>query len=144
MELVTQIRTIRSERTVHPNKVLPLYVEGPLDIPADAWMVYLSAFAKVDRCEAMQDAYHQTSQRLALNPNFYLGEVVDLAQERERIQKELLKLDEEITRISQKLSNAAFVDKAPAAVVEKEKQRRQDCEQKKALLQKDQAIAGVK
>jgi valyl-tRNA synthetase len=140
MELVTQIRTIRSERAVHPGKVLPLYFEGQLDFAPESFMVYLSAFAKIDRCATMQTEYAATSQRLSIYQNLYLGDVVDLAQEHQRIQKELLKLDEEIARISHKLSNAAFVDKAPAAVVEKEQQRLQECQQRKALLEKDQAI----
>ncbi len=140
MELVTQIRTIRAERAVHPGKVLPLYFEGSMDFAPETFTVYVQALAKIEGCQPMQAEYQTTAQRFLLSQNsapltLYLGDVVDLALEQERLQKELVKLDEEMTRIQQKLANPAFVDKAPQVVVDKEKQRLAECELKRALLQ---------
>lgn len=140
--LIIQIRTIRSERNIHPTKMLPLYVDGTLDFAPDMTMVYLKSMAKVDRIEPMQECHFGASQRFVLDQNkhaatFYLGEVVDLEAEKARVEKELIKLDEEIAKINTKLANPDFAGKAPAAVVEKERQRLVEFETKKTLLQKN-------
>lgn len=54
--------------------------------------------------------------------------LIDLDVERERIQKEIGRLEGFLTGISKKLSNEKFVENAPAAVVEKERQKKADTE----------------
>ena len=54
-----------------------------------------------------------------------MAEMVDMEKERERLNKEKETALSEIDRVNKKLSNASFVDKAPAAVVEAEKAKLQ-------------------
>ena len=52
-----------------------------------------------------------------------LGELVDIGKEIDRLTKELGKLESEISRASARLSNPGFTGKAPAALVEQEKEK---------------------
>jgi len=53
-----------------------------------------------------------------------LGDVIDIDKERARLAKEVKKAEDEIARIDGKLSNAAFVAKAPAEVIDEQKEKR--------------------
>jgi len=48
---------------------------------------------------------------------------IDVAAERERLGKEIARLEGEIAKAEGKLGNASFVDRAPAAVVQQERDR---------------------
>src|ERR1700686_3418286 len=50
----------------------------------------------------------------------------DQAAERERLDKEIARLENELRVVEGKLSNASFVERAPAAVVEEHRQRKAD------------------
>ena len=49
--------------------------------------------------------------------------LVDIEEEIKRLEKELNKAEEELARAEQKLANPGFVNKAPTAVVEKEREK---------------------
>ena len=51
-----------------------------------------------------------------------------------RMNKELLALENELTRIDGKLANAGFVAKAPAAVLEQQKERRAEVTDKMTAI----------
>ena len=55
-----------------------------------------------------------------------LGEVIDLDKERARLAKEIRRAEDEIARIDGKLSNAAFVAKAPAEVIDEQREKRSE------------------
>jgi valyl-tRNA synthetase len=52
-----------------------------------------------------------------------LSELVDVSKERERIEKEIIKTNADITKVEQKLSNKQFISKAPEHVVETEREK---------------------
>ena len=63
-----------------------------------------------------------------------IGDVVDLAQERQRLQKEIAKLEGEIDKIVKKLGNEQFLAKAKPEIVEEQRERQSEAEQARAKL----------
>ena len=54
----------------------------------------------------------------------FVADAVDLEAETARLKKEIAKLDGEIAKFDNKLANKGFLDKAPADVIEEQRQRR--------------------
>ena len=55
-----------------------------------------------------------------------LGGVIDVAAERQRLEREIDRLDSEIRKVDAKLNNPAFVAKAPPEVIDEQRERRAD------------------
>jgi valyl-tRNA synthetase len=64
-----------------------------------------------------------------------LAGMVDLAAERDRLHKEIEQADEDIARIGQLLSNEQFISRAPADIVNKQRERLTSLQERLALLQ---------
>jgi valyl-tRNA synthetase len=78
---------------------------------------------------AVQDVLDECSLVLPL------AEVIDLAQERQRLQKEMDKLKGEIVKLDKKLTNEQFLAKAPEEVVAEQRERLADSRQTMSKLQ---------
>jgi valyl-tRNA synthetase len=63
-----------------------------------------------------------------------LGDVIDVAKERARLQKELQRAESEIAKVDAKLGNADFISRAPEDVVDEQKERRAESEALAARL----------
>ncbi|MDD5556749.1 MAG: valine--tRNA ligase [bacterium] len=64
-----------------------------------------------------------------------LAGVVDLAAERARLAGELERIDAEIAGVERELANDRFLEKAPAAVVERRRARRRDLAERRARVE---------
>lgn len=60
--------------------------------------------------------------------------LIDIDQEIERLEKELDKWNKEVERVQKKLANEGFVKKAPAHIVEEERQKQKDYLEKQAKV----------
>jgi len=89
----------------------------------------LQALAKLNEVRVFQDeAAWSTAAQAA--PVAVLGDArlclymeIDVAAEKLRLGKEVIRLEDQITKAQSKLNNEAFVAKAPAAVLEQERKR---------------------
>ena len=121
---VEAVRALRGEMSLSPAQKVPLCAQGEDRNMLKRNAPYLAALAKlsqVDVLDALPDAGAPVqvvgASRLMLHVE------IDVAAERVRLDKEIARLEGEITKANGKLSNASFVERAPAAVVEQEKAR---------------------
>lgn len=57
-----------------------------------------------------------------------IADIINLDQERERLQKQIAKLEAEIKKIEQKLKNKNFIANAPEEIVDEQKSRKSDAQ----------------
>ena len=131
--LVDACRNLRGEMNVSPSTRMPMFVLGNTDFMRSNAAV-LQALAKLSEVKVFDDeASWQAAAQAA--PVAVVGETrlclfieVDVAAEKIRLGKEIARLQNEITKANGKLSNEAFVAKAPPAVIAQERQRVADFE----------------
>jgi valyl-tRNA synthetase len=126
--VVDACRTLRGEMNVSPATRLPLFVVGDAEFMRGATPV-LQALAKLSEVKVF-DNEAEWSKAAQAAPVAVVGEArlclhmeIDVAAEKARLSKEVARIEGEITKANGKLSNEAFVAKAPAAVLEQEKKR---------------------
>jgi valyl-tRNA synthetase len=126
--LVGACRALRSEMGLNPGQRVPLLVQGDADFVAQASAV-LQALARISEVRSFADEAAFTAASVNV-PVSVLGELrfalhieIDVAAERERLSKEMARLQGEVAKAKAKLGNESFVARAPAAVVEQEKAR---------------------
>jgi valyl-tRNA synthetase len=125
--IVDSCRTLRGEMKLGPDKRVPLAVQGPA-APMDGFAPYVAALAKLTEVKAVPDVGaigNGAAAPINVVDDYRLMLVieVDVAAERERLAREIARLEGEIAKANAKLANESFVARAPAAVVEQEKQR---------------------
>jgi len=131
--LVDACRNLRGEMNVSPATKLPLYVLGDSEFMKAAGPV-LQALAKLNEVKVF-DSEADWTKAAAAAPVAVVGEArlclfmeVDVAAEKIRLSKEVARLEGEIGKANGKLSNEAFVAKAPPAVIDQERKRVADFE----------------
>ena len=132
VRIVSDIRAVRSEMNVPAGAVLPLKVrEASAETRArlERYAALIQRLARIGEIDANAGAVPQGSVQIVLGEATFalpLADIIDFAAERTRLQKEIGKLDGEIGKIDGKLNNAAFVARAPAEVVDEQRERREE------------------
>ncbi len=128
VDLVSGIRSVRSEMNVPAGAIAPLVVVGSNATTRQRLERHDAAVRRLARVDAMSlaDAPPAAAAQLVLGEATFclpLGGLIDLAAEATRLQKELAKVTEEIARIHKKLSNERFVQNAAPEIVEGEREK---------------------
>ena len=152
MEVISGIRNIRGEMEVPPSKqiaaILSCGSEESLQLMKHnegsiISLARISDLAIGQGVEKPEDA----SIQVAGDVQIYvpLKGLVDVEEEEKRLQKEIGKIEKEIEMFSKKLSNPSFVDRAPADVVAKEREKLAEVTSKKQILEESlQKIGALK
>ncbi|MDR1619153.1 MAG: valine--tRNA ligase [Clostridiales bacterium] len=140
MELIRAIRNMRAEMNVPPAKRIALLLmpqPGYEKIFSES-AIYLNRLAGVEKVHICTDkaVIPQNAVSIvspAAEAFAPLDQLMDIEKERERVEKEIVRVQSEIARAKGKLKNTGFMQKAPAGVVQDEKNKLQQNEE---MLQK--------
>ncbi|WP_022968485.1 valine--tRNA ligase [Arenimonas oryziterrae] len=142
---VTQLRSIRSQMTIAPNKAIPLLLEGQADDEGQIarHSASLKFLARLESIEWLQGEAPATAMAPLGGLKFHipLAGLIDLSAEKSRLEKEIKRIQGEIGKCQGKLASDTFVANAPAAVVEQERTRLGDWNnQLSALLEQQKRL----
>ncbi|MAT52274.1 MAG: valine--tRNA ligase [Porticoccaceae bacterium] len=134
-EVILGIRNIRGEMNIAPGKRIPVLFKNGSENDRrelDANRQFLMRLANLESANWLELGEKSPAAATALAGDMEIlvpmAGLIDKQAELARLTKELEKLDKEAQRVRGKLGNAGFVDKAPEAVVQKEKDKLADIE----------------
>ncbi|HJR57285.1 MAG TPA: valine--tRNA ligase [Rhizomicrobium sp.] len=129
IELIKGVRSVRSEMNVPAGAKIPLVLTGADAETAARLTRNTDVIATLARLSSAESAVAipKGSAQFVLGKAVValpLGDVIDFAKERARLEKDLKKAEEEIARFDAKLSNEQFVAKAPEEVLTEQREKR--------------------
>ena len=139
MELVKQIvagvRAVRNEKNIAPKKELELQTLGENHF--EAYNSIIVKMANLKALTVVKEKAPDASAFMVGTDEFAVpvGDLIDVDAEIEKQEKELQHLQGFLTGVKKKLANANFVSHAPEAVVEKERKKQSDAEEKIASIE---------
>ncbi|WP_108519521.1 valine--tRNA ligase [Bradyrhizobium algeriense] len=140
VDLVTAIRSVRSEMNIPPATLIPLVLSGASTETqgrAQRWNDTVKRLARLADI-SFADRPPEGAVQLLVRGEVValpLKGVIDLSAEKTRLEKEIVKADADIKRVDAKLGNEKFVANAPEEIVEEEKEKREAAVARKAKLQ---------
>ena len=134
------IRSVRSEMNVPAGLKIPLIISGSNKLTQQRIVRHndvLKRLARLDTITVQNDFPEGSIQSIVEEAVFAIhhNEVIDVTAETDRLKKEITKVEKEISKISGKLNNQGFLEKAPDVVIEENKSRLQDEQSKLEKLE---------
>jgi valyl-tRNA synthetase len=140
MGVVRGVRNLRAETNCPPGKEVKVILHGPerdLEL-LRAQEAYLRSLARIGAVEYLTSGERPKGAATAVigGTEVYLplGDLIKPAEERARLTKETRKVEEELSRIQKKLANAEFLGKAKEEVIEKERAKSAEYQEKLRTL----------
>jgi valyl-tRNA synthetase len=140
IDLVSGIRSVRSEMNVPPGATAPLVFIGANGVTRERLFRHDAAIKRLARVEdiSLADAAPKGAAQIVIGEATVclpLGSLIDLDAEKSRLEKATAKAQSEIARIVGKLSNEKFVANANPDVVSAERDRLEQLENELSSLQ---------
>ncbi len=128
VDLITQVRSAKSEMNVPPATILDAVMVGASDTAkqrAAAHLGLITRLARVSGIEHAAEAPEGAIQVILDDATLALplSGAINVAEEKARLEKAIAKVDQEIMKIDKKLSNEGFLAKAPDSVVQENRDR---------------------
>ena len=129
IELIKGVRSVRAEMNVPAGAKVPLVLTGASAASAARLARHIdviAALARLSSAEAAPSIPAGSAQFVLEEATVALplGDVIDFAKERARLEKDLKKAQDEIARFDAKLSNEQFVSRAPEDVLAEQREKR--------------------
>lgn len=126
--IIVAIRNIRGEMDISPAKAIPVFLnKGTQSDRAklEEYRPYLEKLAKLESIQWLKPDEEVPAAATQLHGDIEIlvpmAGLIDVDAERARLEKEIAKLETGMKAVSGKLNNKKFMDKAPEAVVAKER-----------------------
>ena len=132
--IVSGVRTVRNQKNIAPKVELELDVIGQNNY--EAYNSVIIKMANLKAIEVVTEKRGDASGFMVGTDSFAVpvGDLIDVAAEIEKQEKELKHLEGFLIGIKKKLSNEKFVANAPEAVIERERKKQSDSKEKIAAL----------
>jgi valyl-tRNA synthetase len=128
MDFILGIRRIRGEMNIAPGKLLPVLIQNASPDDLDFLKSSEDYLLKLGRVESMtllgeEDAAPESAMSLIGEMKILIpiAGLIDKDAEIARLEKEIQKIVKDLPRVEGKLNNPQYIEKAPAAVIDKEK-----------------------
>lgn len=133
-QIVSGVRMVRNQKNIAPKVELDLVAIAQNNF--EAYNSIITKMANLKSIEVMAEQSADASGFMVGTDSFAVpvGDLIDVAAEIEKQEKELKHLEGFLMGITKKLANENFVANAPAAVIERERKKQSDSEEKIATL----------
>jgi valyl-tRNA synthetase len=148
--IVEAIRNIRGEMSIHPSVGVPVYLDfhdgrelADSVMEARAYIIKMGKVSDLKIGKAPSDLGPvATGIAGTVEVGLPLGDVIDVRVEKARLRKEIDRVEVLLSRSTSKLGNAEFLQRAPAAVVEREREKVGQLELNLSKLRKSLSVLG--
>jgi valyl-tRNA synthetase len=129
VDLISQVRTVRSEMNVPPSIKSPVLLQDAASetlARGTKWFEAISRMARASEFGPLAgEVPHGSAQAVLGEATIVLplAEIIDLAAERARLAATRAKAVAELQKVEQKLGNADFVSRAPEVILEEHRER---------------------
>src|SRR5712692_9558875 len=121
---VLAVRNLRSEMNLPPQQKVPVFITGT---PGAASLSAIQVLVRPSALQVVPELPNADAPvKVVGDTRLMLHVEVNVAEEAERLKKEIAGVDGEIAKCKMKLSNTSFVERAPANIVEQERKRLAD------------------
>ena len=130
--LISSVRTIRSQMNVPPNKLCNMIVKCNTKQKSilNSYSLIIKSLAKIDNIEMTEDAKKPSQSATAIVDNMEifipLDGIIDFDIEKDRLQKRINELKMHLVNVKKKLENKDFLNRAPENVIRHEKEKKEN------------------
>ena len=130
--LISSVRTIRSQMNVPPNKLCNMIVKCNTKQKSilNSYSLIIESLAKIDNIEMTEDAKKPSQSATAIVDNMEifipLDGIIDFDIEKDRLQKRINELKIHLLNVKKYLENKDFLNRAPENVIRHEKEKKEN------------------
>ena len=140
IRFISEVRSVRSEMNVPPRARLTVLLKDAGEENLRRLTVHEGVVQHLARLQEVRRSDGEVpagSVQTVLDEATLIlpvGDVIDIGEEKSRLQRELDKVDGDLAKLDTKLGNRKFIERAPEHVVEEQRERKADAEQTRGKL----------
>ena len=144
IKIISSIRSLRVEKNIPPNAKIDILLKNADEHKREIIKnnkSLITNLAKINKITFVSEELTQSENFIISTIDelvlmIPLDDLIDTAAEKNRLNKELSNINNEIDQISKRLNNQMFIDKAPSNVVEEVKNKQKIFNQRKSEIEK--------